>query len=92
MGFYIPGPPKGKVEMLVTDYSGVILLKPPVSFNMIPKDRLLVCVVDNGIFEAAGVMTTQREYEAWTLDKTDDCRKVWLTVDRDKASEACGLL
>ena len=41
----------------------------------------LICVVNNGIFEAAGYCDSEREYQAFT-HPSDDRLKTWLTWDR----------
>ena len=80
MGYYIEGPNKSKAEFIVSEYDGKII-PCPKEFNDIPKDKGLICVVDNGPFEAAGYCYDEREFQAFSNPK--DLRpKKWLMIDR----------
>lgn len=43
----------------------------------------LVCVVDNGVFEAAGYAFDQREFEVFSAP--DDRKKIWLEYPHAEA-------
>lgn len=62
----------------------------PPRFDEIPAGLVLVCVVTNPVFEAAGVIFDQREYDEFTYP--DPRPKHWLYMDRDKAIEMCPTL
>ena len=71
MGYYIQVPKnKGKAQQLVELYGAEILSKPPTALEDIPKDKALICVVDNGPWEAAGFCYSQREFEAFNKPDT----------------------
>ena len=85
MGYYINKlatgrilPPKGKANALVNDGATI------VDGSSFQPD--LICVVENGYFEAAAFVYSQAEYDEFA---TDDGRpKVWLT--HPKAAELAG--
>jgi len=52
-------------------------------------DVLRVCLVDNGLFTAAGVAYDEREFEAFT-DPSDHRDKIWYTVPKEDLREVCG--
>jgi hypothetical protein len=55
-----------------------------INWEDTPGDKVLVCLVDNGYFFAAGVAYNKREMDAFNLE--DDTRpKIWYYVDREKA-------
>lgn len=75
MGFYIEGPTKGKVSMLLK-VIGARIIKQPKEWQ-----NDLVCVVDNGAFEAAMYVYDPSEFGR-VVDREDDDNRphVWLTV------------
>ena len=84
MGYYIQtGNAWGKAFDLVTDHEAVEVPQ-PANFSNIPHDKALICVVDNGPFDAAGYCFDSREFEAFT--EPDDTRpKTWLLMDKEEA-------
>lgn len=70
MGFYINTTSTGsslgydKARALVAD--GFKSITQPESFSEVPDDKGLVCVVDNGMFQAAGYAYDEREFQAFT--------------------------
>jgi hypothetical protein len=62
----------------------VIFGKSDINWEDIPEDKVLVCLVDNGPFQAAGVAYNKREMEAFNLEG-DPRSKIWYYVDREKA-------
>jgi hypothetical protein len=83
MGFYINPPDMTKRYWL--DKNGRVE-SPSVIKNAdwetFTKDELPVCLVDNGMFDAAGIAYSQREMEAFMLP--DNRTKVWFMVSREK--------
>ena len=54
-------------------------------------DEFLVCIVDNGIFTAAGVAFCEREKEAW-LDTVNDTRpKTFWAVPKEELLKVSNL-
>jgi hypothetical protein len=54
-----------------------------IKFEDIPADSLLVVVVDNMLFTAAGICFSKGEFDAFT-DPSDDRRKVYYVVSKEK--------
>ena len=82
MGYYInqnskgePLPASGKVKALIDD--GAELVERELIGYFQPN---LVCVVDNGMFEAAGHAYSEDEMKAFSSPH-DDRQKTWLTYD-----------
>lgn len=90
MGYYInTGENVGKAEYLIERYGAQEMTGSPRSLRDLPSDLGLVCVVNNGPFEAAGFVFSDRELEAFT-EPTDYRFKRWLTMPLDKAKELSG--
>lgn len=56
----------------------------------IPEGKALVCVVDNGIFEAAGVAYSSEEYGEFTRPE-DPRPREYVLMDRDMAFRTAGV-
>ena len=87
MGYYIEGPAKGKAPCIKSEYDGEFI-SCPSSFDEVPEDKALICVVDNGFFEAAGYCFSQGEFDAFTF--SDPRPKQWMLMDKLKAQELSG--
>ena len=80
MGYYVETSGiHGKAAELVSEH-GAVVIEAPSKFAP-PPDAALICVVDNGWMEAAGIMYDEREYEAFA-DPGDPRPKVWLTMPK----------
>lgn len=87
MGYYIQtNDLKGKAQQIVDLHGGTIIPHPD---NFDEQSEGLVCVVDNGLFEAAVYVYSQGEFEAFTLS-SDHRPKTWVSMDKDKAEELSG--
>lgn len=91
MGYYIqtPGHHHGKAARIARDHQGTLLQSPPKYFVDIPEDKALVCVVDNGPFEAAALAYDQGEFECFT-DPNDSRPQSYVLLDKQKAYELAG--
>lgn len=69
-------------------YRAEIISEAPAWEN-IPRDKVLVVVVSNGLFEAAGVAYSESEYRAMTHGGETRPRQ-YLIMDRDIALKASG--
>lgn len=84
MGLYINPEIITKEEWLLSNGDPVGLPSWPP-----PEDKCLVCLVDNGVFTAAGVAYSQREFDAF--NQPDDSRpKRWYLVATDRVREVVG--
>lgn len=84
MGYYLQSPPDqhhGKADFLCRQYNGhVVTLEEAKSLINNTDSVALVCVVDNGIFEAAAYCYSSSEFEQFS--RPDDKRpKTWLRFD-----------
>lgn len=81
MGFYIEtGTSHGKADFLVAECGA----KP---FNGVkePSD-VLVCVVDNGAFDAAAIVYDNNEFDQFSVSSRGDNRpKTWLLITKEQA-------
>ena len=87
MGYYLPGPPKGKVPYLCS--MGATLLDAS-AVTEITDEKRIICVVDNGPFEAAALIHNMGELAAFSRPD-DDRPRVWLLMDRAQADRLAGL-
>jgi len=89
MGYYIGCPTnKGKAEHIVKNLGGTIIPK-PVVFEDIPEGKALICVVNNGAFEAAGYCYSSREFEEFSMPQ-DFRSKQYVLMDEDIAQKLSG--
>ena len=87
MGYYIPGPALGKARYIKEEHGGEVIEQPD-SFRDIPSGKALICVVDNGPFEAAGYAFSEREFQAFK--DPDGRQKIWMVMDDSLARELSG--
>ncbi len=89
MGYYIQGGgAQGKTRFLVTELGGKQIPQPR-SFDDIPADKALIVVVNNGPFQAAGLIFSPAEFKAFTLP-SDYRDKEFVLVDRETAHDHAG--
>lgn len=83
MGFYIQTPqPRGKAKQLIDLHAAVRLDIIPRNVSDCPSDKVIICVVENGPFDAAGVVFSQAELAAFQSPE-DPRLKHWLLLDRE---------
>ena len=67
MGYYIEVPvSKGKAKQIADLYRAMILPDRPDSFSKIPAGMALICVVDNGPWEAAALCYSEAEFNTFS--------------------------
>ena len=101
MGYYIDCEnPRGKVDYLWTHYGAEPVESAifgwgddaslEAAFDVLDSEgKVIICVVDNALFEAAGVMYSARELGVFFND--DSGRpKTWLIMDKDLAYKLSG--
>lgn len=91
MGWYIECPVcTGKVEWLVEHHGARILGRDELEpIKELPAHLALVCVVDNGPFDAASYCYDQYEFEAFN-DPSDWRPRTWLLMDKAWVEKATG--
>lgn len=91
MGYYIQVPEnKGKAQQLVDLHDATILPMRPEAFEDVPEGQALICVVDNGAFEAAALCYSREEFVAFTSpDTTSGYQRprTWVLMAKDLAHE-----
>lgn len=87
MGYYIetPGHNRGKAQYIIENFSAAFVSSPPQNLG----EEAVICVVDNGQFEAAAFCYDQSELEEFRNDRTGR-PKTWLIMDRNLACELTG--
>jgi hypothetical protein len=90
MGYYIDVdssghalPTLGKADHLI-QYEDAIVLQNPTEFV-----DGMICVANNGFFEAAAFIFCEGEFDAFH-DLSDTRRKTWLRLDPEKAKKLAG--
>jgi len=88
MGYYIQVPNnKGKAQQLVKLHGARIITEPQGFWMKDPKEAF-ICVVDNGMFEAAGFAYNESEFNEFK--RPDGRPKTWLIIDRELAKQLTG--
>ena len=85
MGKYIQGPVFGKADMLMDKYGAksICVNDAQAAFDA---GKGIVCVVDNGGFQAAAYCYSKDEI--WAFNQPGDARmKEWLSMDRQSAED-----
>lgn len=83
MGFYIEVPEAhNKAGQLIRLHGAEDVGLPPRRLADVPKGKTLVCVVRNGLFDAAGIVYSEAELEAFKETRTGRPR-TWLTMDTE---------
>ena len=89
MGYYIQVPQnKNKADQIAKVYGGEVLIHTP-KFEDTPPGKALICVVDNGLFEAAAFCYNGDEFSAFS-DPRDGRPKTWVVMAYDKACVLTG--
>lgn len=84
MGYYIQTPGNHNKADQIIDLYGGIPVSQPRAFSK--SSSIPICVVQNGLFDAAAIIHNQREFDDFT-DPDDLRHKDWLLMDRDKVLE-----
>lgn len=77
MGAYINPSDKTK-EVWLTENATEIPNGSTITFDGLPEGQLPVCLVDNGLFTAAGIAFSPRELEAFTGPDDDRPKRFYL--------------
>lgn len=87
MGFYIQTPVNmGKADWLI-EREGAMRHDPHAAK---PDNKVIVCVVENGLFDAAGIIYDKNELKAFAYtDPSDHRRRHWLLMDTERVIELC---
>ena len=85
MGHYLQVPERDKVLGLIL--LGAVIINPPESFHH-GKDSVIVCVIHNPSFDAAGIVFDADEFHDFAVPEPGDVRpRTWLAMSRAKVLE-----
>jgi hypothetical protein len=88
MGYYIQVPDNlGKAQQIVDLYGAEVLAGPPVTLADLPEGKAAICVVQNGLFDAAGIAYDDKELQEFAYP--DGRPRTWLSMDIAKVIELC---
>ncbi len=89
MGYYIEVPQvHGKAQQIIDIHGAELLKRVPMSVRDVPEDKAIICVVDNGPFEAAAFAFDDLELREFA--KPDPRPRQWLLMDRTTACKLSG--
>lgn len=83
MGYYIQcDKPKNKAQQIIEAFDAIEITKDEAGFFVKegPDNCAVICVVDNGAFEAAAYCYSPAEFVQFSRPE-DDRRKTWLLVE-----------
>lgn len=94
MGYYINPPDHrshGKGEWLIENHDAIEVSTKEALQILESQDTNtgVICVVDNGSFEAAAFCFDKREFEEFSFSG-DNRPKRWFSIDREKAKQLSG--
>lgn len=91
MGYYINPRDMTKEQWLMENNTGKTIIPPSTPVRIIDgKKDVVICLVDNGGFTAAGVAFDDAELEAFA--RPNDLRaKIWFWVPVNKVEEVIGV-
>ena len=91
MGYYIqtPGHNLDKARIICEQHDAIVI-KCPKAWSEIPEGYAVICVVENGPFDAASYCYSERELEEWKDTSSDKRRRTWLLMAEDKAKKLSG--
>lgn len=86
MGYYIEVPEHhNKARQLIQLHGAEPLEFHPPRLADIPADKVLICVVYNGLFDACGIAFSEEEMQVFA--NPDGRPKTWLLMDKAKVLE-----
>lgn len=88
MGYFIHGPDHGKGEYLVQNHGATRVHQNTAALSMGEKENAIICVVDNGPFEAAAYAYDRGEFERFSIE--DGRKKAWYIMSRASANALTG--
>lgn len=88
MGYYLNNPFMGRYDkaLFLVEHHGAEKIPVPPVFEDVPEDKALVCVVENGHFDAAALIYSADEMSSVRLP-SDGRRKTWLLMKKETAHQ-----
>lgn len=88
MGYYIQVPNnKQKTEQLIELYGAEQITKVPI-FEDLCSNKAIICIVDNGLFEAAALCYSKEELEEFK--RPDGRPRKWVLMEKELAYKLAG--
>lgn len=81
MGYYIETPEDTRKAAQIVKFHGGEIIPKPDAFTVIAPDKALIVVMNNVLFEAAGLAYDKDEFEAFT-DPSDARSKQYVILDK----------
>jgi hypothetical protein len=85
MGVYIELPESNNKAGQLIKLGAEDMGFPPMTLSEVPKGKTLVCVICNGLFDAAAVAYNHKELEEFKM--SDGRQKTWFLIDTEKVVE-----
>lgn len=83
MGYYIEAPSHfGKAEWLTETFEDAEVIPQPEKFSDVPEGKFLIVIINNGPFEAVGIVYNEREFADFT-DASDTRPKSFLLLSEE---------
>jgi hypothetical protein len=89
MGYYIETPQHLEKAMQLVKLHGGTIVPKPQSLADVPVDKALICVIQNGLFDAAGLVYSESEFRAFA-DSSDWRPKTFVLLDKKLAQTLSG--
>jgi hypothetical protein len=87
MGYYIETPIATSRALQLASMYDAEVVERPESINDIPRGKTLICVVQNGMFDAAAIVYSDYELDAFS-QPGDPRPRTWMLMDREDVVEA----
>lgn len=91
MGYYVNHETLGnnnKAEKLIKNFGAVEFTGILIDFSSTPKNKAIICVIENGPFDAVGLAFSEKEMQEFM--RPDDRKKTWLYIDKKLAHKLSG--
>lgn len=89
MGYYIQTPANTDKAGQLVKVGAEIQAGGPPAWPDIPEDKALVCVVHNGMFDAAALVYSEDELRDFNLPQ-DTRTRTWLLMEKAQAHQLAG--
>ena len=88
MGYYIEVPKNTDKAGQLQKLYGAVVTPRPAALIDIPAGKRLICVVQNGFFDAAALCYDDREFQEFACP--DERPRTWLLMDKAVADKLAG--
>lgn len=89
MGYYIQGPAKGKGQFIIDTYGARSIDPADITIDDVA-NKAVICVIDNGPFEAAAFCYNDYELTVFATDNTGRPKQFYIIEDREQVKQLTG--